>query len=605
MPCLFNSFDPYFKQPFGAVRAGQSVHLSLCIPEELGYVDPHLVLQKEGRYDVPVHYRMKFDGQTPHQNHFSVDVTLNDVGLYFYYFDLYTDFRRIVRGPDNCGVVSWQEGESWQITVYEADFETPDPIKGKVFYQIFPDRFCEGVENKPMPFPDRLYQADKHAEPFWQPNEVGGHLNEDYFGGDLEGIRIKLPYLREMGVDYLYLNPIFEAHSNHRYNTADYLNVDPLLGTNEEFKEFVANCHARGQHVIVDGVFNHVGRDFFAFQDLKANRENARYKDWFCDVNFWGNNEYNDGFSYGNWGGFNLLVKLNQRNPEVQNYHFDTIRFWVDEFDIDGIRLDAADVLDFDFMRGLRRVANEVKPEFWLMGEVIHGDYSRWANPEMLHSVTNYELHKGLWSGHNDHNYFEIAHTMRRLQGLCHDTRLYNFSDNHDVERLPNKLRNREHIRHIAILVYTLWGIPSIYYGSEFGIEGKKEWGSDWPLRPCLELADYTDAEKTNPVTSIYAALGRLKAECPELSWGEFKELTLTTQSYAYARVLDGKAVVAVYNNGNSPVSMEFQLPVEASGVEDLLADCVGSQPILTQVEWGKLKVQLPSNYATLLRLVG
>lgn len=170
---------------------------------------------------------MKFDGQTPHQNHFSVDIALNDVGLYFYYFDLYTDFRRIVRGPDNCGVVSWQEGESWQITVYEADFETPAPIKGKVFYQIFPDRFCEGVENKPMPFPDRLYQADKHAEPFWQPNEVGGHLNEDYFGGDLKGIQIKLPYLREMGVDYLYLNPIFEAHSNHRYNTADYLNVDP------------------------------------------------------------------------------------------------------------------------------------------------------------------------------------------------------------------------------------------------------------------------------------------------------------------------------------------------------------------------------------------
>ena len=184
MSCLFNSFDPYFKQPFGAVRAGQTVRLSLCIPEELGYVDPHLVLKKEGKFDVPVYYRMNFDGQTPRQNHFSVEVPLNDPGLYFYYFDLYTDFRRIVRGPDNCGVVSWQEGESWQITVYEADFETPAPIKGKVFYQIFPDRFCEGVENKPMPFPDRLYQADKHAEPFWQPNEVGGHLNEDYFGRD-------------------------------------------------------------------------------------------------------------------------------------------------------------------------------------------------------------------------------------------------------------------------------------------------------------------------------------------------------------------------------------------------------------------------------------
>ena len=391
-----------------------------------------------------------------------------------------------------------------------------------VFYHIYPLGLCGCAhENDGQPVPGAFKKLDAWAE-----------------------------HAAKLGCTAIYIGPLFESGS-HGYDTIDYRLVDRRLGTNEEFKQFVAACHERGQKVIVDGVFNHVGRDFFAFQELKEHRENARYRDWFCDVNFWGNNEYNDGFSYGN------------------------------------------------------RVANEVKPEFWLMGEVIHGDYSRWANPEMLHSVTNYELHKGLWSGHNDHNYFEIAHTMRRLQGLCHDTRLYNFSDNHDVERLPNKLRNRDHIRHIALLVYTLWGIPSIYYGSEFGIEGKKEWGSDWPLRPCLELTDYTNAEKTNPVTSIYAALGRLKAECPELSWGEFKELTLTTQSYAYARVLDGKAVVAVYNNGDSPVSMEFQLPVEASGVEDLLADCVGSQPILTQVEWGKLKVQLPSNYATLLRLVG
>ena len=384
----------------------------------------------------------------------------------------------------------------------------------------------------------------------------------------------------DIGCTAIYIGPLFESGS-HGYDTIDYRLVDRRLGTNAEFKDFVARCHARGQKVIVDGVFNHVGRDFFAFQDLKANRENARYKDWFCDVNFWGNNEYNDGFSYGNWGGFNLLVKLNQRNPEVQNYHYDTIRFWVDEFDIDGIRLDAADVLDFDFMRGLRRLANEVKPEFWLMGEVIHGDYSRWANPEMLHSVT----------------------TMRRLQGLCHDTRLYLFSDNHDVERLPNKLRNREHIRHIAILVYTLWGIPSIYYGSEFGIEGKKEWGSDWPLRPCLELSDFKDAETTNPVTSVYAALGRLKAELPELTDGEVKELQLTTQCYAFARVLDGKACVVVLNNGDSPAQLEFQLPVEASSAKDLLADTVGAQPVLTSMEWGRMKVQLPSNYATILQL--
>ena len=412
-----------------------------------------------------------------------------------------------------------------------------------------------------------------------------------------------IPHIEKLGANAIYFSPVFESDT-HGYNTRDYTKIDTRLGTNEDFQSVCKNLHKAGIKVVLDGVFNHVGRGFWAFQDVLEKRWDSPYKDWF-HISFDGNSNYNDGLWYEGWEGNYDLVKLNLHNEDVIAHLFSCIKGWVDEFDIDGIRLDAADVLDFDFMKGLRRVANEVKPEFWLMGEVIHGDYSRWANPEMLHSVTNYELHKGLWSGHNDHNYFEIAHTMRRLQGLCHDTRLYNFSDNHDVERLPNKLRNRDHIRHIALLVYTLWGIPSIYYGSEFGIEGKKEWGSDWPLRPCLELADYTDAEKTNPVTSIYAALGRLKAECPELSWGEFKELTLTTQSYAYARVLDGKAVVAVYNNGDSPVSMEFQLPVEASGVEDLLADCVGSQPILTQVEWGKLKVQLPSNYATLLRLVG
>ena len=413
-----------------------------------------------------------------------------------------------------------------------------------------------------------------------------------------------LPHIADLGCTAIYIGPLFES-TTHGYDTKDYKQVDRRLGDNADFAAYVKKAHELGIKVVVDGVFNHTGREFFAFRDIQEKREQSPYCGWYKGIWFGGNTCYNDGFSYEAWRNCFELVNLNLQNQQVRDYLLDVIDFWIDEFDIDGIRLDAADVLDFDFMKGLRRLANEIKPEFWLMGEVIHGDYSRWANPEMLHSVTNYELHKGLWSGHNDHNYFEIAHTMRRLQGLCHDTRLYNFSDNHDVERLPNKLRNRDHIRHIALLVYTLWGIPSIYYGSEFGIEGKKEWGSDWPLRPCLELADYTDAEKTNPVTSIYAALGRLKAECPELSWGEFKELTLTTQSYAYARVLDGKAVVAVYNNGDSPVSMEFQLPVEASGVEDLLADCVGSQPILTQVEWGKLKVQLPSNYATLLRLVG
>ena len=180
----------------------------------------------------------------------------------------------------------------------------------------------------------------------------------------------------------------------------------------------MAACHEKEIKVIFDGVFNHTGRDFFAFKDIQEKRQNSPYVNWYCNVNFSGNTEYNDGFSYENWGGCNLLVKLNQRNPDVQNYICDVIRFWVSEFDVDGIRLDAADVLDFDFMKQLRRTAEEVKPNFWLMGEVIHGDYSRWVNGSTLHSVTNYALHKALYSGHNDHNYFEIAHTVKYLQSM-------------------------------------------------------------------------------------------------------------------------------------------------------------------------------------------
>ncbi len=291
-----------------------------------------------------------------------------------------------------------------------------------------------------------------------------------------------ISHIKETGFNAIYIGPLFES-VGHGYETTDYKKLDSRLGTNEDLTQFVAECHSQGIRVILDGVFNHTGRDFFAFQDIKKNRESSPYRDWYCNVNFWGNNEYNDGFSYENWGGYNLLVKLNQHNPAVRDYICDVIRFWVSEFDIDGIRLDAADVLDFEYMKALRHVANEVKPDFWLMGEVIHGDYTRWVNEGTLHSVTNYNLHKALYSGHNDHNYFEIAHTVKRLYEMGGSRpdglKLYNFTDNHDVERIFTRLNNKAHFTPVHILLYTLPGIPSVYYGSEFGIEGKKERFSD------------------------------------------------------------------------------------------------------------------------------
>lgn len=401
-----------------------------------------------------------------------------------------------------------------------------------------------------------------------------------------------IAHIKEIGCNALYIGPLFES-VGHGYETTDYKKLDSRLGTNEDLTDFVAECHRQGIKVILDGVFNHTGRDFFAFQDIKKNRESSAYKDWYCNVNFWGNNSFNDGFSYENWGGYDLLVKLNQHNPAVRDYICDVIRFWVSEFDIDGIRLDAADVLDFHYMQALRHTANEVKPDFWLMGEVIHGDYTRWVNGDTLHSVTNYNLHKALYSGHNDHNYFEIAHTVKRLYGMGGNRpdglKLYNFVDNHDVERIYTKLNNKVHFTPVHILLYTLPGVPSVYYGSEFGIEGKKERFSDDSLRPALNLADYADAVKNNSFTCLIAALGKIRQNTPALSYGEYNELQLTNRQYAFSRNYNGQSVIVTVNNDDSDYTMTLPAENAAGYVGALSGEKVA-------VNGGRITVNVKAN---------
>lgn len=363
-----------------------------------------------------------------------------------------------------------------------------------------------------------------------------------------------IDHVKSLGCNAIYIGPLFES-VGHGYETTDYKKLDSRLGDNDDLREFVSRCHKAGIKVIFDGVFNHTGRDFFAFRDIKQKRENSRYKDWYCNVNFHVSNQYGDGFSYTNWGGYDLLAKLNQHNPEVRDYICDVIRYWVKEFDVDGIRLDAADVMDFGYMQALRSVANTVKEDFWLMGEVIHGDYNRWANENTLHSVTNYHLHKALYSGHNDHNYFEIAHTVKRLNDMSGGRlKLYNFVDNHDVERIHTKLQNKDHFIPTHILLYTLPGVPSIYYGSEFGIDGVKMRGSDDSLRPALSL-DKCLAEKSEYLKFI-SALGRIRQETKALSYGDYKELMLTTKQYAFSRSYGGQNVIVTVNNGHEDFNM-------------------------------------------------
>ncbi len=427
------------------------------------------------------------------------------------------------------------------------------------------------------------------------PLGLTGAPKENSYGKPEHRLNTLIPWIshiKKIGCDAIYIGPLFES-VGHGYETTDYKKLDSRLGTNEDLANYVKECHKQGIRVILDGVFNHTGRDFFAFADIKKNRENSPYKDWYCNVNFYGNNEYNDGFSYENWGGYNLLVKLNQHNPAVRDYICDVVRFWVREFDIDGIRLDAADVLDFDYMHALRSVAEEVKPEFWLMGEVIHGDYTRWVNEGTLHSVTNYQLHKALYSGHNDHNYFEIAHTVKNLYAKGGNRpdglKLYNFVDNHDVERIYTKLNVKAHFTPVHILLYTLPGVPSVYYGSEFGIEGKKDRFSDDSLRPALSYSECEDAAEQNPFTRLIAALGKVRKSAAPLSYGDYNELLLTNRQYAFSRNYEGESVVVAVNNDDS----DYVMTLPAGNAAEYIGALSGER---VSVTGGNIAVNIKAN---------
>lgn len=377
-----------------------------------------------------------------------------------------------------------------------------------------------------------------------------------------------LDYIEEIGCTAVYIGPLFES-TTHGYDTRDYKMVDRRLGDNQDFAAFVKKAHEKNIKIVVDGVFNHTGREFFAFQDIQKNREGSPYRDWYKGVNFGWNSPYNDGFSYEAWRNCYELANLNLQNPQVRNYLLDVIDFWIDTFDIDGIRLDCADCLDFYFMEEMRRRTQSRKEDFWLMGEVIHGDYSRYIQDgqKMLHSVTNYELHKGLYSGHNDHNYFEIAHTIRREfdenGGIYRGMKLYSFVDNHDVDRIFTKLKVKEHIYPVYTLLYTLPGIPSLYYGSEWGIEGRKEGANDDPLRPRVD-EKMLEEVKDSPVLEWVKKLGQLHKKFSScLAEGRYRELLLTNRQYAFARFTEKDGLLTAVNNDEKEAELFIPVPFQ------------------------------------------
>ena len=363
-----------------------------------------------------------------------------------------------------------------------------------------------------------------------------------------------IPHIEKLGANAIYFSPVFESDT-HGYNTRDYSKIDTRLGTNEDFQSVCKNLHKAGIKVVLDGVFNHVGRGFWAFQDVLEKRWDSPYKDWF-HISFDGNSNYNDGLWYEGWEGNYDLVKLNLRNEDVIQHIFSCIKGWVEEFDIDGLRLDVAYCLDHDFLRRLRSFCDGLKPDFFLVGETLHGDYNQWMNDSMLHSVTNYECYKGLYSSFNSMNMFEINHSLLRQFGpdnwtLYKGKHLLSFVDNHDVTRVASILSNENHLPLIYALAFGMPGIPCVYYGSEWGAKAKKEDG-DPALRACFEKPEWND------LTTFISRLAEAKKHSNALNYGDFRSVLLTNRQCIFERKTDSERVLVAINADDQPFMAHF-----------------------------------------------
>lgn len=416
----------------------------------------------------------------------------------------------------------------------------------------------------------------------------------------LERIYEWLDHIQDLGANAVYLGPVFESTA-HGYDTADYYQVDRRLGNNETLRRLAENLHSRGVRLILDGVFHHVGRDFWAFRDVREHGRESRFVDWFCGVDFGRRNPMGDPFAYEGWNGHFDLVKLNLHHPEVRGHLFEAVSFWLREFEIDGLRLDAADFLDLGFLRDLAAHCRGMRPDFWLLGEVLHGDYRRWANGEMLDSVTNYECYKGLYSSHNDRNYFEIAHSLERQfgrWGLYRDLPLYAFADNHDVDRVASMLKHPAHLYPLHILLLTMPGAPSVYYGSEWGIPGRRTKESDRPLRPALDIATLSrEAPEPDLVRAIRRLVG-IRGALPALRRGDYRTLHVSGETFAFARRSVDQEVVVALN-----ASSETQtIPLDLGG-RACLADLLNPGESFSAAS-GRLSVPIHPCWGRIMRVV-
>ncbi len=585
----YNSRDLFFKDKFGSVSAGEKIHFRLCLPRSFCCNKAILLIRRDdGHYE---EREMLWAGMCGDDAEiWDIHTEIEKEGLYWYHFDYCSSYGRssVLQAENGIGgfAGSYSARKDWQLTVTEKDFTTPDWIKGGIIYQIFPDRFYNSGEKKKNVPTDRVMRDDWGNEPEWRPTRDGKVLNNDFFGGDLKGIQEKLPYLKSLGVNCIYLNPIFESHSNHRYDTADYGKIDPVLGTEKDFKNLCKEAKKQNIHIILDGVFSHTGDDSVYFNKkgrydtLGAyNSPESPYYKWYKFTNY--------PHKYQSWWGFETLPEVIEESEEYREFingKDGIIERWL-KAGADGFRLDVADELPDIFIDELRARLKVTKPDALLMGEVwedattkhSYGSRRRYLLGSQFDSVMNYPFANAVLdfcrNGKAEAFMETVMQIVENYPKQCLDV-MMNHIGTHDTERAITKIagesceyrdRNWQSshflndekyakgvklLKCAAALQYTLPGVPSVYYGDEAGMQGYKD-----PFnRGC-----YPWGKENQELVTFYRTMGEIRRNNKVFFDGYFSPVSSMLGCVAYRRHNENGDIMIIVNRNEH--SITYRLP--------------------------------------------
>lgn len=610
----FNSRSTIHKSPFGAVRQTQKITFKIVMPRNISCSAVRLVIHKDGFDDVR-HSFFWLSMQGNDEEWWCLDYTANETGLFFFYFEYDTPWGRSEIKHDGSCLGTLNGGaQMWQLTVYDKNFETPQWLKGGLIYQIFPDRFYKSSKPKKNIPADRVMRDDWGAEPYWRPTSEGKVLNNDYFGGDLKGIEEKLPYLKSLGVSCIYLNPIFEAQSNHRYDTADYSKIDSVLGTQSDLESLCKSAKKMDISIILDGVFSHTGDDSVYFNKYGRydsvgafQSQSSPYYSWYKFTS-WPN-------GYHSWWGIDILPEVNEDCDEFIEYitgENGIAQKWL-SCGVRGWRLDVADELPDEFLDAFSKAVKKAKSDALVLGEVwedasnkfSYGVRRRYLQGKQLDSVMNYPfaeaittfIRTGMVDGFCEKimtilenypkcvvdvlmNHIGTHDTMRAITQLVGESCEYRDRQWQSQKRLSKSQFERgvRLLKLASLIQYTLPGVPSLYYGDEAGMEGYKD-----PFnRVC-----YPWENENKELLEHYKNLGKLRKKCLCLKEGRFVPVSQMLGCLAYSRIGQDDEIMVIINRNEHEI--DYYLPQQWHSAKTLFGNEIQGDKIKVEALGGAL----------------